>query len=240
MAYNDGQRDHFNPIPGGRIARMTALEGNGHSASSDHHDYGLATAYPKTSSEEEDTPESQRSYGLAPPPKRSGSLSSTSALGMGDIHDTSPSNGDTFSSPEGTGQSEQLAFFKDYYSTDEIRPGALVSVLWAYAPRAADEFELERGDMLKVTGIWDDGWATGVRVQGSAEDWRDGGKVARDSGLSSGSASPETLGNGEVKAFPLVCVCVPGMWRKVIEGDETGDSGGVTHELEGDPPGRGA
>src|SRR5256885_8205201 len=38
------------------------------------------------------------------------------------------------------------------------------TTLFRSQPRAADEFELERGDMLKVVGIWDDGWATGVRL----------------------------------------------------------------------------
>jgi hypothetical protein len=57
----------------------------------------------------------------------------------------------------GSPQSEQLPYFKDYYSSDDIHPGDRVSTLWAYAPRAPDEFELERGDMIKVVGIWDDG-----------------------------------------------------------------------------------
>jgi serine/threonine protein kinase len=48
--------------------------------------------------------------------------------------------------------SEQLRAFKDYYSHDEIQVGAYVSVLWAYAPRANDEFDLERGEMLLVVG----------------------------------------------------------------------------------------
>jgi hypothetical protein len=133
--------------------------------------------------------------------------------------DTSPSSND-YTSPESQGQSEQLGFFKDYYSQDEIRPGDLVSTLWAYEPRAADEFHLERGDMIKVLGIWDDGWATGVRVRSKAEDWRPEGKIQRDSGMSNGS-SPDVADEGEVKAFPLVCVCLPQHWRKTIEGDST-------------------
>ncbi|KAJ9623212.1 hypothetical protein H2203_006149 [Taxawa tesnikishii (nom. ined.)] len=179
--------------------------------------------YAKSSSEE-DSPEYQRSYGVAPPPKRSGSLSSGSVLALA-LGREERSPGDQTSSPESSGQSEQLSFFKDYYSTDEIRPGDLVSTLWAYQPRANDEFELERGDMLKVIGIWDDGWATGVRVRTKAEDWREDNKIQRDSGMSSGSGSPpyspEGEGEGEIKAFPLVCVCLPQHWRKVIEGDST-------------------
>lgn len=129
-----------------------------------------------------------------------------------DSSDSSPP--ENLSSPEGTGQSEQLAFFKDYYSQDEIHTGDLVSTLWAYQPRAQDEFELERGDMLKVTGIWDDGWATGVRVRMRAERWQDGEQSNRDSGVDQDEEADD-----EVKAFPLVCVCLPRHWQQTIEGE---------------------
>lgn len=102
----------------------------------------------------------------------------------------------------GSGQSEQLPFFKDYYSQDEIRPGDSVAVLWAYQPRANDEFDLERGEMIKVMGIWDDGWATGMKITQTAEDWDADRKMQRDSGMSNGSQRlVETV--GEVKAFPV-------------------------------------
>ncbi|KAH0285424.1 hypothetical protein KCU71_g16135, partial [Aureobasidium melanogenum] len=107
----------------------------------------------------------------------------------------------------------------------------LVSSLWAYQPRAADEFDLERGDMVKVVGIWDDGWATGVRVSMRAEDWQSKGKLQRDSGMSSGQASPEEY--GPVKAFPLVCVCLPQHWRRTIEGDST--DVGTMHDRPNSP-----
>jgi hypothetical protein len=148
--------------------------------------------------------------------KRSGSLSSGSVLFGAD------ENGNT--SPQGMGsqQSEQLPYFKDYYSQDEIHPGDRVSVLWAYQPRAADEFALERGDMLKVVGIWDDGWATGMMVDERADEWDARNQYQRDSGVSHGSrrgraASPPT--SGEIKAFPLVCVCLPEHWKRTIDGD---------------------
>jgi len=138
------------------------------------------------------------------------------------------SAGENLSSPEGTGHSARLHSFRDYYSQEEIRPGDLVSTLWAYQPRARDEFELERGDMLKVSGIWDDGWATGVRVRGRAEEWHEG-RRSRDSGVSRGSsgdsspASNDDDDGGAVKAFPLVCVCVPRHWQKMIDGEATED-----------------
>jgi len=170
---------------------------------------------------------------LRPPPtalRRNGSLSSSSVLVGDDGH--SPSSAG-MSSPQGIAsqQSEQLPFFKDYYSQDDIHPGDRVAVLWAYQPRAPDEFLLERGDMLKVIGIWDDGWATGVMLDERAEQWEARRQAQRDSGVSNTSGrlndSPRPI-TGEIKAFPLVCVCLPQHWRRTIEGDgsvETGSSG---------------
>lgn len=133
-----------------------------------------------------------------------------------------------FSSPDGvaSGQSEQLQFFKDYYSQDDIHPNDTVATLWAYQPRAGDEFELERGDMLKVVGIWDDGWATGVRLTESAEQWEARKNEQRDSGVSNGSRRSQVELDSEIKAFPLVCVCLPQHWRKTIEGDSSDNGHG--------------
>ena len=155
--------------------------------------------------------------GPLPTGRRTGSLSSASALGM--LSGTE--SGNAYSSPEDmASQSEQLPFFKDYYSANDIHPGDKVATLWDYQPRAADEFLLERGDMLKVVGIWDDGWATGLRVADRAEDYDSKQRERqRDSGISSseeGRAQTPTF--GETKAFPLVCVCLPQHWRKTIEG----------------------
>ncbi|KAJ6112942.1 hypothetical protein N7512_008266 [Penicillium capsulatum] len=155
--------------------------------------------------------------------KRHGSLSSSSAL-AGLDSDSSPQSGtvNQYSSPEGvtSGQSEQLSYFRDYYSQDDIQAGDKVAVLWAYSPRAGDEFELDRGEMLKVIGIWDDGWATGVRLGERAEDYDISHREQRDSGVSSGSQrpGPSPAPSGEIKAFPLVCICLPQHWRKIIDG----------------------
>lgn len=184
-----------------------------------------------------DSPESIRGVLAGNLPKRQGSLSSHSALGP----NSSPLSGSdrtrNFSSPDGvaSGQSEQLQFFKDYYSQDDIHPNDTVATLWAYQPRAGDEFELERGDMLKVVGIWDDGWATGVRLSESAEQWEARKAEQRDSGVSNGSGRSPVESDSEIKAFPLVCVCLPQHWRKTIEGDSTGIGG---HRSGGDrePP----
>ena len=203
--------------PIGRVARMSAMErsssdsksrgkmggdaagsrgrGRGYGDSSDSEKYG-------------DTPESRG--GRVPPTtgKRNGSLSSHSMMGGFEDSSSPQSNSaGQYSSPEGmaSGQSEQLPYFKDYYSQDEIHPNDRVSTLWAYQPRAGDEFELERGDMLKVVGIWDDGWATGVRINERAEDYDGKQRLQRDSGVSNGSGdrvqSPPPT--GEIKAFPV-------------------------------------
>lgn len=225
----------YEVLPGGRIARMSALEGHSGDAPSRHPGVAgaMGTARSRrgdnqsSSDEFADSPQSEPRAGvLRPPPtmlKRTASLSSGSVL----AGDDNGSNG--MPSPHGMGsqQSEQLPFFKDYYSQDEIHPGDRVAVLWAYQPRAADEFALERGDMLKVVGIWDDGWATGVLADERADEWDARRQQQRDSGVSNGSgrardSSPPV--SGEIKAFPLVCVCLPEHWKKTIEGDGSTDS----------------
>ena len=227
MAFHDGAREEEHAgLPGARVARMSALEG-GDGFSRDRSGYSPVGAY--GSPLDDEFPHEPQVLGLSPLPKRAASLTSTSHLSAaGGRLDTSPStNDEDFTSPDSQ-QSERLAFFKDYYSQDEIHPGDLVSTLWAYEPRAADEFHLERGDMIKVLGIWDDGWATGVRARQKAEEWRQSGKSQsqRDSGLSQGSpATSPGSSDGDVKAFPLVCVCLPQHWRKTIEGDSTEGSG---------------
>ncbi|KAH6672687.1 SH3 domain-containing protein [Plectosphaerella plurivora] len=238
----------YEVLPGGRIARMSALEDNSNPAygNNGHDSHGGAMAAAamgagagymaggrsrdQSSSDFGSSPESESRAGmgvLRPPPtniRRNGSLSSNSAL-----QDPSSPISAGMSSPQGIAsqQSEQLPFFKDYYSSDDIHPGDRVSVLWAYQPRAPDEFSLERGDMVKIVGIWDDGWATGIMVDERAEEW-EARRVQRDSGVSSTSGRPRETSSpasGEIKAFPLVCVCLPEHWRKTIEGDGSTESG---------------
>ena len=232
---NGDQNTHpaYEGEPIGRVARMSAMErsssdsklrGNMGGDATGSQGYGegrimaggatgtrgYGRAYGDSSDSEKygDTPESRG--GRVPPTtgKRNGSLSSHSMMGGFEDSSSPQSNsGGQYSSPEGmaSGQSEQLPYFKDYYSQDEIHPNDKVSTLWAYQPRAGDEFELERGDMLKVVGIWDDGWATGVRINERAEDYDGKQRLQRDSGVSNGSGdriqSPPPT--GEIKAFPV-------------------------------------
>lgn len=253
MAYNpvgaNTTPEGYEVLPGGRIARMSALEGHTESSPPPRNVAAVTPASNTAgrsrrheSSSDEYSPVSNNQGGvLRPPPtaRRTGSLSSGSALGFDDPQSPHSGSGGDMSSPQGIAasqQSEQLPFFKDYYSSDEIHPGDKVATLWAYQPRAGDEFALERGDMLKVVGIWDDGWATGVLIDENAEDWDAKRNAQRDSGVSNTSGRRDDSPNvsGEIKAFPLVCVCLPDHWRKTIEGDgstetaSTGPFGGQT------------
>ncbi|KAA8896470.1 hypothetical protein FN846DRAFT_900280 [Sphaerosporella brunnea] len=217
---------------GGRVARMSALEDNSSeidvSSSSAPHQHISRQIIGASSSSDfglESSPGthrgSARHRALNPPPRgRNASLSSSSMFLSGPTSPgmTSSEKGSEFSSP-----SEQLPYFKDYYSSDDIHPGDKVACLWAYAPRAQDEFELERGDMLKVVGIWDDGWATGIFLTERADDisrrrsMRDSGVSAQGSHRRRPSSPPAA--DGEIKAFPLVCVCLPEHWQKTVENE---------------------
>lgn len=205
----------YEVLPGGRIARMSALERYSRDSSSPSN-YGgpeirRQGANYSSSDEYGDSPESRVHVGrapLQPPPtgRRQGSLSSgTGPLGKEGSKSPPLASGNDSSSPAAIGsqQSEQLPSFKDYYSTDEIHPGDKVATLWEYRPRAPDEFELEKGDMLRVVGIWDDGWATGVRLKEKAEDWRSKRKAQRESRTSNGSGNGSSSESEEVKAFPV-------------------------------------
>lgn len=223
----------YEVLPGGRVARFSALQGpsSGSPPPPIGPVAGISTDRQGDFSDSDpygDSPDSKDVIVAPITGKRDASLSSSRGLATGD--DSSPNSGNgQYSSPEGvgSGQSEQLPFFKDYYSSDEIHPNDRVAVLWAYQPRAGDEFELERGDMLKVVGIWDDGWATGVRISDRAEDYDGKHNAQRDSGVSNGSAgrAPSPTPSGEIKAFPLVCICLPEAWKKTVEGDSTTESG---------------
>lgn len=250
-----GPPEGYEVLPGGRVARMSALEGHSGGSPTQHGGSGAGPAVAagvagfmagrtkggaadtqSSSDEFADSPESEPRGVLRPPPanRRHGSLSSGSLLASDGPQ--SPASAGDYSSPLGmTSQnSEQLPFFKDYYSQDDIHPADKVAVLWAYQPRAADEFTLERGDMLKVVGIWDDGWATGVMLDERAEEWEARRQAQRDSGVSNTSeprdGSP-VAPHREMKAFPLVCVCLPEHWRKTIEGDGSTEtaSTGIPH-----------
>lgn len=226
---NSPDQQSLNAGPVGRVTRMSALREVVSHSSPDRSRTSAGMFGDAKYSDHSDSDGIGASPGAMSkriPPvtgKRHGSLSSSSVLAAVTDSDTSPRSGTVgqYSSPEGmtSGQSEQLSAFRDYYSQDDMHPGDKVSVLWAYQPRAGDEFELDRGEMLKLIGIWDDGWATGVRIPEGAEEFDERHREQRDSGVSNGSQRLPSPGpTGEIKAFPLVCVCLPQHWRKIIEG----------------------
>ena len=214
----------FNYVPGGRVTRMAALREMPSLASRRSRRFFGGSNKFSDVSDSEGTSASPGAVSKQIPPvtgKRHGSLTSSSVL-AGASNDTSPRSAkDQQSSPEGvsSGQSERLSSFQDYYSQDYVHPGDRVAVLWSYQARASDEFALDRGELLKVIGIWDDGWATGIRLPETAESYDFKHRAQRDSGVSNGShqvASPSPV--GEIKAFPMVCICLPQHWRKILEG----------------------
>ena len=240
----------YEVLPGGRIARMSALERPSDS-SSPHSGVGASStrgpsrrrngAHLSSSDDYHDSPESRtvpERGPLQPPPPlglRRGSLSSGSnratTTRADEPHSPPTVSATGHSSPPGLAsqESEQLASFKDYYSTDEIHPGDRVATLWAYQPRAPDEFELQRGDMLKIVGIWDDGWATGIRLNQRAEEWEAQSKIKRDSGVSSSSdeRAPSPPTPGKVKAFPVSDTCGPPLFPLPRPPGEENSSGGI-------------
>ena len=66
------------------------------------------------------------------------------------------------------------------------------------------------------------GWATGILLPDRAEDVARRREM-RDSGVSASSHRKQSSlappGGGEVRAFPLVCVCLPDYWQKTIENE---------------------
>lgn len=182
-----GRPPPFEALPGARVTRMTALEGGFNDGSPEHAD---SSGF-NTSPESQNNGNTNMVAAAIPMRKKTPDA----------LDGSSPESAD-YSSPEGAGQSERMASFKDYYSQDEISTGDYVSVLWAYQPRAVDEFELERGDMLKIVGIWDDGWATGVRINQKAEEYSPSRRSGRDSVVSTESTRGQSS-DGDIKAFPV-------------------------------------
>jgi len=259
MAYNPATSESRTDIPGGRyealpsgrIARMSALEGNDRNDAPpaniqtpnsrvSHFPVGVtsqsnnSSSSPSRPTNSDETPDSRLRSNYSPStdtrsrhlPTRGIKNNSSSSHSYLDQSSSSPMpelDMATSSTPYGGGasssqQSEQLTSFKDYYSHEEIHKGDIVATLWAYAPRASDEFELERGDMLQVVGIWDDGWATGVRIKERMDDKRTKTDASvRTTRSSRRDASPI---RGEIKAFPVslmhIAIVSPCLQYKLI------------------------
>ncbi|QSL65976.1 hypothetical protein MERGE_003113 [Pneumocystis wakefieldiae] len=100
---------------------------------------------------------------------------------------------------------------KDYYSDHQITRNTEVIALYIYEPKMPDEMVLERGDIIHVVSVWDDGWCSGIKI----------GK------LDNFNTKKNTFKNNikyqqnelTIKVFPLVCVCHKDSWKDAIESD---------------------
>lgn len=142
----------------------------------------------------------------------------------------------------GTEASEaaSVSVVADHYSTNAIHPQSDVVALWSYSPRLQDEMALERGDVVRIENLYDDGWALGRKMKTKVWDLTDVERsTERDSGIGtshreSGSTAhrtslerPPTTSRsdkgkekeipeaGSIKAFPMVCVCHRDAWAEV-------------------------
>ena len=145
-------------------------------------------------------------------------------------------------SPGGTEGSEaaSVSVVADHYSTNAIHPQSDVVALWSYTPRLQDEMALERGDVVRIENLYDDGWALGRKMKTKVWDLPEERATERDSGIGtshreSGSTAhrislerePPTTSRsdkgkekeipeaGSIKAFPMVCVCHRDAWAEV-------------------------
>lgn len=185
--------DHYEVLPGGRIARKSAM--TGHVGGE-----GILNEFPNplssvTSPAEKTLTAPQATKDMkAPEP----TLAAPIVLKGPTIPPTSS--------------------IKDYYSPAQITAGHTVTAVWSYAARTRDEFVLERGDVIHVTSLWGDGWGIGFIVKGASEPSSVGSEL---SGSGQSKDEPATTNTGtagkEVKAFPLVCVCDSEYWDRVIE-----------------------
>lgn len=184
-----------NPLPAGiRTASLGDHASDGAISSRNEHSLIPAALYAATPIQPRRTPPPP------PPPPAPPAHSSSSPEESSATSGNDSSQSDS-ASPTSTDHSERLTSFKDHYSPDDIHPNDEVAVLWPYLPRAPDEFQLERGEMLRIVGIWDDGWATGYKVNSRAEDWGVG-----SSGRQSIAGSIMTGRGVGVKAFPVSIV----------------------------------
>lgn len=88
--------------------------------------------------------------------------------------------------------------FVDQYSGQRITVGSIVRCIHDYEPILPDELDIHRGDVIKVTQVFDDRWCKGFVLTVS---------VSEDG---EGSEKRKSEEDGIViipKAFPIVCVC---------------------------------
>jgi hypothetical protein len=144
---------------------------------------------------------------------------------------------------EGGSEAASVSVVSDHYSTNQIVRQSDVVALWSYTPRLADEMALERGDVVRIENLYDDGWALGRKLKIKVWDLGDERSTERDSGIGTSQREststahrisleqpPDPPGTstsrssekgkekeevGSIKAFPMVCVCHRDAWAEV-------------------------
>jgi hypothetical protein len=136
-------------------------------------------------------------------------------------------------------EAASVSVIADHYSTNAIVQQSDVVALWSYSPRLADEMALERGDVVRIENLYDDGWGLGRKLKTKIWDLPEERSTERDSGIGTshrassstthrlssemppGSSrsdkgkEKEVSETGSVKAFPMVCVCHRDAWADV-------------------------
>ena len=161
---------------------------------------------------------------------------------------------------EAGSEAASVSVVADHYSTNAIVPQSEVVALWSYTPRLQVEMALERGDVVRIENLYDDGWALGRKLKVKVWDLPDDRSTTRDSGIgtsqreSSSTAhrlsteSPpgeppstsrsdkgkerESPEAGSIKAFPMVCVCHRDAWAEVTISSTVADNQVVAREEE--------
>ena len=100
-------------------------------------------------------------------------------------------------------EAASVSVVADHYSTNAIVQQSEVVALWSYTPRLADEMGLERGDVVRIENLYDDGWALGRKLRTKVWDLGDERSTERDSGLgTSHRESTSTVPEGGIASAP--------------------------------------
>ncbi|KTW32707.1 uncharacterized protein T551_00192 [Pneumocystis jirovecii RU7] len=116
---------------------------------------------------------------------------------------------------------------KDYYSDHQITRNTEVVALYMYEPKMPDEMTLERGDIIYVVSVWDDGWCSGIKI-GKMDNFNSKRNSISENSIKYLEDTINNISETKTKAqtdeliirvFPLVCVCHKDSWKDIIKSD---------------------
>ncbi|KAG4306419.1 hypothetical protein PORY_000407 [Pneumocystis oryctolagi] len=115
---------------------------------------------------------------------------------------------------------------KDYYSDHQITRNTEVVALYMYKPKMPDEMTLEKGDIIHVVSVWDDGWCSGIKT-GKMSNFDSEKNTSKDDieyleNINKNASESKTQAQTDeliIKVFPLVCVCHKDSWKKIVISD---------------------